>query len=643
MEDLLEISSASSCLSSSSSSPNLVPLPIDMELWLMAEERTQEILCAIQPAHISDRSRREIIDYVQKLIKGYYGIEVFSFGSVPLKTYLPDGDIDLTVLSHQNVEEDLARDVCCILEGEEQCSDSEVTDVHYIHAQVKIVKCTIKNISVDISFNQMAGLCALCFLEQVDQIIGKDHLFKRSVILIKAWCYYESRILGAHHGLFSTYALETLVLYIINRFHSSLCGPLAVLYKFLDYYSTFDWDNYCVTVSGPVPISFLPEVVAETTENDRDELLLSPEFLRHWKEVYSVPTRAVQNRSHDFPIKNLNIVDPLKDNNNLGRCVSRGNFYRIKYALSYGAQTLEEILMLPDENMGLRIENFFVTTLERNGKGQRSDVSVPVTAFGSGRSEASDLSGDYDGYYNSLVYGQWYHGYTLPASAQATTPPRSPSRVPSRSPWDFLRRLVGFRRNNFYRRNRDLYVPRLPFSHPYISQLPSAPFGFNDTGKSRGTGTYIPNMRHCSYTEMNGHSTARKPGSTSQCSMIHCHERASRTENRPTADGGNSSYLEILAEQHPDLAVIENTAQQINQPDQSGTESPEAGNCSCSLESIIFGSYEHSSSLSEEPQLSTNQADSDFACISSSGSTDEIAPPETFELRDDNDFPPLCM
>lgn len=76
MEDLLEISSASSCLSSSSSSPNLVPLPIDMELWLMAEERTQEILCAIQPAHISDRSRREIIDYVQKLIKGYYGIEV---------------------------------------------------------------------------------------------------------------------------------------------------------------------------------------------------------------------------------------------------------------------------------------------------------------------------------------------------------------------------------------------------------------------------------------------------------------------------------------------------------------------------------------------------------------------------------------
>lgn len=63
---------------------------------------------------------------------------------------------------------------------------------------------------------------------QVDRVIGKDHLFKRSILLIKAWCYYESRILGAHHGLISTYALETLVLYIFQVFHSTLDGPLAV-------------------------------------------------------------------------------------------------------------------------------------------------------------------------------------------------------------------------------------------------------------------------------------------------------------------------------------------------------------------------------------------------------------------------------
>ena len=64
---------------------------------------------------------------------------------------------------------------------------------------------------------------------QVDQFINQNHLFKRSIILIKAWCYYESRILGAHHGLISTYALETLVLYIFHVFNNSFSGPLEVV------------------------------------------------------------------------------------------------------------------------------------------------------------------------------------------------------------------------------------------------------------------------------------------------------------------------------------------------------------------------------------------------------------------------------
>lgn len=61
-------------------------------------------------------------------------------------------------------------------------------------------------------------------------MINQNHLFKKSIILIKAWCYYESRILGAHHGLISTYALETLVLYIFHVFNNSFAGPLEVVF-----------------------------------------------------------------------------------------------------------------------------------------------------------------------------------------------------------------------------------------------------------------------------------------------------------------------------------------------------------------------------------------------------------------------------
>jgi hypothetical protein len=32
----------------------------------------------------------------------------------------------------------------------------------------------------------------------VDELLGKDHLFKRSLLLIKAWCMYESRAYEAY-------------------------------------------------------------------------------------------------------------------------------------------------------------------------------------------------------------------------------------------------------------------------------------------------------------------------------------------------------------------------------------------------------------------------------------------------------------
>ncbi|KAL2476282.1 Uncharacterized protein Adt_37018 [Abeliophyllum distichum] len=51
-------------------------------------------------------------------------------------------------------------------------------EVRVNNAEVKLVKCIVQNIVVNISFNQIAGLCTLCFLEKVDRLIGKEHLFK---------------------------------------------------------------------------------------------------------------------------------------------------------------------------------------------------------------------------------------------------------------------------------------------------------------------------------------------------------------------------------------------------------------------------------------------------------------------------------
>ncbi|MCI16782.1 nucleotidyltransferase domain protein, partial [Trifolium medium] len=50
-------------------------ISMDEELWFKAEERAQEILCIVQPNVVSEANRKKIIDFVQRMIGGYYGGE----------------------------------------------------------------------------------------------------------------------------------------------------------------------------------------------------------------------------------------------------------------------------------------------------------------------------------------------------------------------------------------------------------------------------------------------------------------------------------------------------------------------------------------------------------------------------------------
>ncbi|KQJ89463.1 uncharacterized protein LOC100826374 [Brachypodium distachyon] len=352
------------------------PASISAERWRAFEEAALGVVGRIQPSAPSEGRRAAVVHYVQRLVRHAVGCEVFPFGSVPLKTYLPDGDIDLTAFGSISSDENLANEVRAVLESEELRKDAEfeVKDVQYIHAEVKLVKCLVQNIVVDISFNQIGGLCTLCFLEQVDQRFGKEHLFKKSIMLIKAWCYYESRILGAHHGLISTYALEILVLCIFHLFHKSLDGPLAVLYRFLDYYSKFDWDNKGISLYGPVLLSSLPELVSDAPVTHDGDFLKREEFLRECAQTFTVPPRNSEKNTRLFSRKFLNIVDPLKQNNNLGRSVSKGNFFRIRSAFDLGARKLGKILKEASSSAVPEVNQFFRNTLKRNRTMVRPDV-----------------------------------------------------------------------------------------------------------------------------------------------------------------------------------------------------------------------------------------------------------------------------
>ncbi|XP_075513171.1 uncharacterized protein LOC142548625 isoform X2 [Primulina tabacum] len=342
------------------------------ERWAQTEQAAHELIQKVQLTAASEERRGKITGYVQRFIRNRLGAEVFPYGSVPLKTYLPDGDIDLTAFGGANSEDKLADEIKFALEEEAKNTEAEfvVKDVQLIHAEVKIVKCIVQDIVVDISLNQIGGLSALCFLEQVDRFIGKDHLFKRSIILTKAWCYYESRILGADHGLISTYALEIMVLYIFHLFYSTLNGPLSVLRKFLDYFSKFDWETYCISLKGPVRLSSLPDVVPEILEDCCGGLMLTNDFLSSCTKAFSIPS----TNSRGFQQKHLNIIDPLKETNNLGRSVNKANFYRIRSAFNYGTQRLDRILLQPEHVIPKELHKFFSDSMARHRCGQRHDV-----------------------------------------------------------------------------------------------------------------------------------------------------------------------------------------------------------------------------------------------------------------------------
>ena len=65
----------------------------------------------------------------------------------------------------------------------------------------------------------------------------------------------------------------------------------------------------------------------KTTEDDRIDSLLSRDFLKKCEDNFRSAFKWSDDASHPggvFQRKHLNIVDPLKANNNLGRSVNQG-------------------------------------------------------------------------------------------------------------------------------------------------------------------------------------------------------------------------------------------------------------------------------------------------------------------------------
>ncbi|XP_048420576.1 uncharacterized protein LOC103940856 isoform X2 [Pyrus x bretschneideri] len=82
-------------------------------------------------------------------------------------------------------------------------------------------------------------------------------------------------------------------------FHERI-ALFQVLHRFLE--------NYCISLNGPVCKSSLPDIVAKAPKNERDDLLLSEEFIRNCVEMFSVPAKGNETNLRAFSLKHLNLI-----------------------------------------------------------------------------------------------------------------------------------------------------------------------------------------------------------------------------------------------------------------------------------------------------------------------------------------------
>lgn len=242
------------------------------------------LLKSYAPTELSNKKRKEIHEFAVDVIRRKLpGVNVFGVGSSALKTYLPESDVDLVLLTDDHETSDnhggvlqnilgsifnaLCEEISLKDEDESEYKTMTIRNIELVNGRKKVAHCVVNNVGVDITVNQVSSLATITFLEEVDRCIGCDHLLKRSVLLIKSWCLNESSkycgqaIIGAKQGMLSAYAITVMVLSLFNQPIMSdgtvalpFTHPFAVLRSFMQTYANFNWEGYVVTTEGPVAI-----------------------------------------------------------------------------------------------------------------------------------------------------------------------------------------------------------------------------------------------------------------------------------------------------------------------------------------------------------------------------------------------------
>eukprot|EP01041_Mallomonas_annulata_P000479 gene479-895_t len=231
--------------------------------------RVNELLCWLVPSSSAIARREVVIEYVKSIISRCLGARMFSVGAMMSKTFLPDEIIQITPFLCKGQDENwfirVNEALCASSTGANKIQGISVDKITFFPNEVKIV-VELNNLAVDISPNELASLYSSALFEDFNTLVGHENLFKKSVILVKAWLTYEApRFVTEFFAdpsfpknnastLLPQSALNALMIWLFysrgssktKPNESSIEHPMEALGIFLTIFSAIEWDTVAI-------------------------------------------------------------------------------------------------------------------------------------------------------------------------------------------------------------------------------------------------------------------------------------------------------------------------------------------------------------------------------------------------------------
>ena len=342
------------------------------------------------PNKVTDSERNAKLQNIKKCIETalvnemeLYNIYIFSFGSFAFKSYHQNSDIDVTLL----FEDKNTKKLLCpytetflnkVLDSIKDsislhCQENKLEEhIEKIDAEVKLIKVKYESLNFDISFHNFPGLFKLIFMNHLENNYLNPIVYKKALLLIKSFFYYEANILGSNIAALGSYALEVMVIYIFNKYPERCTTELDSFFAFFDIMNNINWDKQILTIYGLLEqsaVNFNAPLEEALRTLPTDQKITFPkieEYVKQFMRFNNID--KVQNFSINQKLLSISkttyISDPIYPANNLTRSMNQNNFSRMKELFSYMTNKIEGIKKMKEKNSFNSIGEYFNLLLD---------------------------------------------------------------------------------------------------------------------------------------------------------------------------------------------------------------------------------------------------------------------------------------